>query len=448
MWIILICVRLILLGASPLKTASNSLQIIFEIIPGLKNFTSPSPTTIKRWTQKVGYHKLILPKIIADDWMVIIDASIKMGEKKCLLVVGCRQTDFAMNRALTLEDLTPLSLRIVSSLNANVVTEVLNEVALAVGKIKCICSDRGSEMLRGIKDYQINNPETRSISDTAHRIANLLEATLEKSKRWKVFREEVTQARRRMQNSLIPGFLPPSPRTKARYMNVDSLIIWAAEILLLFDNVGSLPELEMKELQKYLGWLTNYREDVGYWNRIVSIGMVARNLVREEGIHMNIADSFEQSISKVNMSFRELQFANELVVFLLGQSKGIKPGERFVGSSEVLESLFGKVKYMEYEQTTFGFTSLVLAAIAHVGASDEKIIKQAITSVKLSDIDEWSARELGRTVQSQRRQMKKTIVFLKKKNGARICWRIREKSYGFLGHRFSPSPAPFTAPFL
>jgi hypothetical protein len=355
----------------------------------------------------------MLPKVVADDWMIIIDASIQMGEKKCLLVVGCRQADFPMNRALVLEDLKPLCLRIVSSLNADVVTEALKEVALAVGKIVCICSDRGSEMLRGIKNFQISNPGTRQVSDTAHRIANLLEATLEKSKRWKEFRDEVTQARRRMQNSLVPGILPPSPRTKARFMNIDSLIIWAADMLLLLDNRDSLPGSEMEELQKYLGWLQNYREDVGYWNRIILIGVMARNQVRNEGIHINIADSFEQSISNIKIGFRELKFANELVTFLLEQTKGIKPGERFVGSSEILESLFGKMKYMEYEQTAFGFTSLVLATMGYVGLSNNEIIEQAITSVKISDIDEWSAKEIGRTVQSQRRQIKKIIAELK-----------------------------------
>lgn len=427
----MLCVRLILIGASPLKTASNSLKIVFESIPRLKNFKSPSPTTIKRWVQKVGYHKLMLPKVIADDWMVIIDASIQMGEKKCLLVIGCRQADFPMNRALVLEDLEILSLSIVSSLNANVVTKVLNEVALAVGNIVCICSDRGSEIIRGIKNFQINNPETRQISDTAHRIANLLEATLENSKRWKGFREQVTHARRRMQNSLVPGYLPPSPRTKARYMNVDSLIIWAADMLLLIDSPGSLPKSEMEELKKYVGWLLSYREDVSYWNRVVSIGVLARDLVREEGIHMNIVDSFEQSISTVKMGFRELQFADVLVIFLLEQSKGVRSGERFVGSSEVLESLFGKIKYMEHEQTAFGFSSLVLAALAHVGSSSDKLIQQAIMTVKLSDIEEWSATEIGRSIQSQRRQVKKIIVDLKIKMEQKLAGTLERKIMGF-----------------
>jgi hypothetical protein len=406
-------------------------QIVFEIIPAFKNLKTPSPTAIKRWVQKIGYYKLMLPKIVANDWMVIIDASIQMGEKKCLLIVGCRQTDFPMNRALRLEDLEILSLRVVSSLNADIVTKALNDVALAVGKIACICSDRGSEMLCGIRNFQKGSPETRQTNDTAHRIANLLEATLEKSKTWKEFREKVTQSRRKMQNSLIPGFLPPSPRTKARYMNVDSLIIWAADMLLLLDNPCGLSESEIIELKKYVGWLQTYREDIGYWNRIISIGVIARNLVREEGIHMNIADSFEKSISTIKTGSRELQFADVLVLFLLEQSKGIKPGERFVGSSEVLESLFGKMKYMEHEQTAFGFTSLILAAMAHVGSSDDELIKQAITTVKLSDIDEWSSREIGRSIQSQRRHVKKVTLDLKKKMEQEIAGYSGRKIVGF-----------------
>lgn len=274
---------------------------------------------------------MILPKMIATDWMVIVDASIQMGEKKCLLVIGCRQSTFKMNRALVLEDLEVLSLRIVSSLNAAVVTQVLNDVASSIGEITCICSDRGSDMLRGIKDFQKHHPETRHISDMAHRIANILEPTLERSKKWKEFREQVTLARRRMQNSLIPSALPPSPRTKARYMNVDALIIWAAEMLLLIDNPSSLPKSEMEELKKYVGWLLLYREDIAYWNRIIAIGKIAREIVRTEGMHLNIVDSFERSIFPIVIGCRELHFADEIVSFLLEQTKGLKIGERLLG---------------------------------------------------------------------------------------------------------------------
>lgn len=354
--------------------------------------------------------------------MVLIDASIQMGEKKCVLILGCRSASFRKikNRALTLEDLEVLSIRIVSKLNGEVVAEMLIEAASIVGKIIAVCSDRGSEMLRGIKLFQIISPETRQIGDTAHRVSNLLEATLEKSSRWKEFREQLTLSRRKMQNSLIPGALPPSPRTKARYMNVDTMIKWAADMLVLLDHKISNPGLDIEELRKYLGWLLSYRDDIDYWNRLISIGIAARHVVRIEGIHTNIADSFEQAISSIRMGPRELQFADHLIAFLLSQSKGVKFGECFIGSSEILESLFGKIKYMEREQRAFGFTSLILAAMAAVGPLDEKTVAEAIVNVKRSDIDQWAAKEIGQSVQSQRRQIKKIVAGLVAKKSKTI----------------------------
>lgn len=400
------------MGASPLKTTSRGLNIAFTSILKEENYKAPSSTTIKRWTQQVGYYKLKRTKTVANDWMVLIDASIQMGDKKCILILGLRSTVFKniKDKVLKLENLELLSMRIVSSLKSEVIAEMLEETALRIGKIMAVCSDRGSDILRGIKNFQLSNPETRHIADTAHRVSNLLEAVLEKSARWKSFREEVTLARRKMQNSLIPGALPPSPRAKARYMNVDSLIEWAANILVLLENKVSEPGLDITELQKYLGWLSSYRDEVEHWNRLISIGVAARHVVRVEGVHIHIVDSFEKAISSVKMGAREQQFADQLSEFLLNQSRGMNFGECFMGSTEVLESLFGKIKYIEREQRCFGFTSLLLAAMAAVGPLDEQTIAEAMVSVKLSDINAWSTNELGESVQSQRRKIKKAVA--------------------------------------
>ena len=381
--IIFLCIRLVIVAASPLRTAANSLNIIFETLPETSNYTAPSRTAITRWMQKLGYYKLKRSKVIADDWMVVIDASIQMGEQKCLAVFGIRQSSLPKKRALKLEDLEVLDLRISSTINSNLITQALNDVASSIGTIICVCSDRGSDILRGVKDFQIISPKTLHFHDTAHRIANFLKAILENNHRWKKFREQVTQTRRKMQNSLVAGALPPSPRTKARFMNVDSLIKWAAEILVLIDNENSAPEVNMDELKKYLSWLSEYREDIYYWNRLISIGASARQLLRKEGIHKDISDHFEDSICTVPMGPREQEFANQILMFLLEQSKGLTNGERYIGSTEVIESFFGKLKYMEHEQTAFGFTSLVLAAMGCVGRTDAKIVKEAMTYATL-----------------------------------------------------------------
>lgn len=403
-----------------MRTAASSVRISFETIPELKNYRPPSCTTMKRWAQKVGYYKLKCAKTISNDWIVMIDASIQMGEKKCVLILGCRAAHLPSKRALILEDLEVLSMRIVSSLNSKIITQMLSNVNSVVGKIISICSDRGSEIIRGVKDFQADNPGVRHIGDTAHRVSNLLEAVLEKCPKWRAFREQVTQGRRKMQNSLVSGALPPSPRAKARYMNVGCVIKWAVDMLVLLDHGDPILGFDVDELRKYLGWLISYRDDIIYWSRLTSIGEIARQIVRLEGIHSNIVDSFEQAISIVKMGTKEMWFADQLTTFLLNQSKGMKPTENFIGSTEVLESLFGKIKYMEREQRAFGFTSLLLAALASVGPLDEVTIANAMMSVKLADLDKWSMQEIGQSVQSERRKIKKIVADLQTKSGQEI----------------------------
>lgn len=429
--IILLCVRLILSAASPLRTASKSLSIVFCNLPELTSYTAPSCTTIKRWLQKVGYFKLKRPKAAANDWMIMMDASIQMGAQKCLLILGCRQVDLPKNRALTLEDLEVLSLRVVSNLTSKLITQELQSLKAIIGTIKCVCCDQGSDMIRGVKDFQLDNPETRLINDTAHKIANILEAVLEKNESWIKFRENVTHSRRKMQNSLVAGALAPSPRTKARYMNVDALIKWAAGMLILLDKGISTPEVNIGELRKHLSWLESYREDICYWNRLISIGIIAKEQIRLEGIHMNTPENFEDSISSIEIGYRELQFVDKILSFLLKQSHGLMAGDHFFGSTEILETLFGKLKFMEKEQTVFGFTSLVLAAAACVGSNSDKTIRDAVVSVTQSAIDEWSDKEIGKSIQSQRRAVRKMVMELSTKTEQEFSGILEEKVAGF-----------------
>lgn len=419
------------MAASPLRSAAKSLECALSTLPELQKYVAPSFTTIKHWVQKVGYYKLTRPKTIASDWTIIVDASIQMGNEKCVLVLGCREVDLPKNRMLKLEDFEALSLRIVPSLNSAQITQILQQVSATVGKICCICSDRGSDIVRGIKDFQVSSPETRHTTDMAHKVSNLLESTLEKDERWKNFREQVTLARRRMQNSTVAGAMPPSPRLKARYMNVDALIMWAADMLILLDDAPFNHELDKVELKKYLDWLQDYREEIIYWNRIILIGKRARDLVRTEGIHTNVVDNFEQRLASIKMGFKESKFADKLSMFLVEQSKGIKPNERFIGSTEVLESFFGKLKYMEREQRAFGFTSLVLAAVACVGQTDKATIRAAITTVKLSDVANWTKKEIKKSLQSQRRSIRKIISELTIKAAQNLGGILEDEAVGF-----------------
>ena len=86
------------------------------------------------------------------------------------------------------------------------------------------------------------------------------------------------------------------------------------------------------------------------------------------------------------------------------QWKVIPVGQVWVGSSEILESLFGKLKSLEQDQSKGGFTSLVLGAAACVGKVDADTVSAAMRQVSTGDVDAWTKEQMGPTLISKRRK--------------------------------------------
>ena len=93
---------------------------------------------------------------------------------------------------------------------------------------------------------------------------------------------------------------------------------------------------------------------------------------------------------------------DELVDFVATESSAIRPGERLPGSSEILESAFGKLKSMEGGHQKCGFTSLLLSLGVLVGRIDRDTVRKALTEIPLKRVDAWIKENLGRTYHSKR----------------------------------------------
>jgi len=414
--------------------------IIFDEIPG-QWYKAPSHSTVKRWAEKLGYYKLHLPRPKEDSWTIIIDASIQMGDQKCLIILGCPSKQIPVGRPLILKDLEVLAVKITNKLDGEKILTWLREVKNKFGKIDCICSDQGSDVLYGVRRFKDENPQTIHVADTAHRVANFIKRRLIKNDRWSSFKKEITQARRTMQNTTIAGAMPPNLRPKARYMNVDSMINWADGMLYILDHPEEEPS-HAKQFNKHLGWLQNYRKEIKRWTMFVSLANKAKELVRKEGMQHNIEDKFMKNIIGIPLDTEGLKFVDDIVEFFHAHSVKLDPDKIYLGSSEIIESLFGKLKFMEGDQTSFGFTSLVLAAVANVGSFDRNMVAEAIRTVRVADIKEWSEAQIGISVQSFRKSLQQSIKKIKK-NWIQNTGEIYEvKSWVFSRICNTPGPAP------
>jgi hypothetical protein len=77
-------------------------------------------------------------------------------------------------------------------------------------------------------------------------------------------------------------------------------------------------------------------------------------------------------------------------------------GERLPGTTEILESCFGKLKALEDGQSKSGFTGLVLSLGAMVSQWTAESLTEALERCRVRDVLAWCRKMLGESVQSQR----------------------------------------------
>ena len=78
-------------------------------------------------------------------------------------------------------------------------------------------------------------------------------------------------------------------------------------------------------------------------------------------------------------------------------------GELLPGSTEVLESCFGKLKSLEQGHSKSGFTGFVLSLCAVLAPNTADVVRQALEFSRTRDVLNWCHEKLGPSVQSKRK---------------------------------------------
>jgi hypothetical protein len=112
---------------------------------------------------------------------------MQLGERKCLILVGLRQSNWdADDRVLVQEDVELIDLVPVTESNGEVVFRQL-EAAAKTGIPRAIVSDGGPDLHRGIARFCQKHPTTAWLYDIKHKTACLLKHALEGDVSWHVF---------------------------------------------------------------------------------------------------------------------------------------------------------------------------------------------------------------------------------------------------------------------
>lgn len=398
-------ITLVLSAAVSLRGASRVVELVgtlFELPEA-----APAWYTGRLWLLRMGYYKLTRPKEQAADWVWIIDPTIQLGEQKCLVILGVRLSALPPpGTCLRHEHVEPIALYPVQTSTGEVVYQQLTQALAHTGVPRELLSDGGSDLQAGIAQFQQGHPATRAIYDIKHKTALVVKHELAEDAQWKAFLQQAAQTKQRVQQTPLAFLAPPAQRSKARYMNVDILLRWGTKVLayLAQPRQSGTGSVTAAQLTTAYGWVQDFQEPLQSWNELWQIVEATEQWVRSQGLSPGCVSALPPQVTPLVRTARGQRVAQDLLAFVATEAAKAAPHERLLGSSEVIESVFGKLKRLEQHQAQSGFTGLVLAVGALVARTTHEVIKKALETVPTRAIRQWCQQHLGPSVQAQRQQ--------------------------------------------
>ena len=366
---------------------------------------TPCHTTVRRWINHVGYYNLMKEKEKADDWVYFIDNLIRIENRKVCLILGARLSGLKNGQYLSYEDLESIGIWLFTK-NSDIEAMIEHAITLT-GVPNQICSDEGPDIMPSIRKIMAKYAEVKHVPDIMHKTGNMLKKKLEEDARWKKFIGFVTESKRRLCQSSLSCLCPPNLRGKSRFLNCKNVIEWAIRALAALEKTN-ITDPNWRQMNEKLGWLTDCKHDMVLFDELFRLAALAKEAVRKLHIGKITWKVAEDLLGEEVVSDEGRQFTKGIIDFLKVQCEKCNGNVSLVGSSEIIESAFSKLKLLDRECGNSGFTSSVLGLAACFGGTDYKSVAKCFEECDYKDVEAWGKKYVGETIQKKRRRVLKS----------------------------------------
>ncbi len=372
---------------------------------GLGFGETPCANAGRSWLFRLGLYELTCPKEAGDDWVWLMDHTVQLGSHKGLVIVGLRLRNWQSNpRPLEHQDVQLLHLEPMEHSNGEAMRQELEKVAARHGNPREIVSDGGSDLKKGMELFRQTRPAVAHAYDIKHKVALLLKKELERDDAWDKYVSAANVARRGLTLTPAAFLVPAALKPKARYMNLDRLVAWGVKALAYLEKPREVPgqPVNAKRVQGRLCWLFQYRQRLAEWSALMKVAGACETYVRHQGLHAAAVEELRARLEPLAVCPPSRRLKDALLEFVAQQAAAAQPGERLLGSTEVLESIIGKYKRLQGMHSGDGMTRMILSIGTLVGRRCQETLRQALTQVSNNDTANWCREHLGITLQARR----------------------------------------------
>jgi hypothetical protein len=164
-------------------------------------------------------------------------------------------------------------------------------------------------------------------------------------------------------------------------------------------------EVETKQwLEEKLGWLRGYAGEVRVWSYFQRVVKAAEEEIKRAGLSCTSWRRIKRRlIGESRLAGKERAFRRQVLAFVQKEGAKVPVGQRYLGSTDVLESLFGKYKDLAEHAPSREITANVLMIPLLVTPLTPELLRQALETVRGQDVEQWLEEHLGPSPQKKKR---------------------------------------------
>lgn len=148
--------------------------------------------------------------------------------------------------------------------------------------------------------------------------------------------------------------------------------------------------------EEKLGWLLQFKTQIQEYYQLFMCANWSQRKVKDEGLHAASHLELQRDLEKKgNLTDKVKRFAEKMQNFVAEEGSKVKEGATWLGTSDIIESLFGKYKWFSERgpQKTLGNLLLALPLLTSTASKD--LVKKALESVAVKDWHTWSKKKFG-----------------------------------------------------
>ena len=348
--VVLVFVALLLFGVARLgfRAVSRTLGVLSGFL-GLDK--APCAQTVINWVSRLAIARIqnvgkLLKASAAPGFIWIIDASIALGSGKILAVLAVRADYHSTSKkAITLQDTHCVAVSVAATWTGETIADFLHKAIEAAGCPAAFLKDGGRDIARAVTILDKKGYAAPSIDDVSHLAANLLKHEYGSCPLLETFTSACGRISKKLKQTILACLAPPKVSTKARFMNLHRLVIWADRLLQHSPAGRAAKGSLLKKLRSSLDMLPTCKPFIRRFLRDASALLRIQAILKNRGLSRQTACECEVELdalpvsSPVRIGMADWMSRHLAVAETLGLAEAGMPI-----TSDSIESLFGVSK--------------------------------------------------------------------------------------------------------